>query len=479
MPTLVGELAQALGADAVLTSEDDLRELRDPYSYAGWDGHEASAVVLPGSVEDVQAVVRLANEHGAPLWTISHGRNLAYGGPAPCVPGSVVVSLRRMDRVLEVDDDLAYALVEPGVRFFDLCEAVRPRGLWASVPVLGWGSVVGNTLEHGWGYTPNGDHAANQCGMEVVLASGEVLRTGMGALAGGRTWQTYKRGFGPSADGLFMQSNLGIVTKMGMWLMPQPEAYVPCMVTVPRDEDLAALVEALRPLLLDRTIPNYPLLGPAFGAPGWSLRFALYGREAVVEAQLAIVEQELGAIAGAALTARRYSGEAVAEQAADADPFHRFQAGIPGMEALEVVKARGGEHAGQLDLSPVGNLTGPEAVRLCGLVRALVERHGFDYTPGIIVTPRSLIHITPLTFDTTDEDQVRRAYDAYAAIVPELAAAGYGLYRAHLDFMDVVADSFDWGGHAMRRFQETLKDALDPNGILSPGKQGIWPRARR
>ncbi len=60
--------------------------------------------------------------------------------------------------------------------------------------------------------------------MEVVLADGDFVRTGMGALPGAGTWQQFKYGMGPLVDGLFSQSNFGIVTKMGFWLMPQPEA---------------------------------------------------------------------------------------------------------------------------------------------------------------------------------------------------------------------------------------------------------------
>jgi 4-cresol dehydrogenase (hydroxylating) flavoprotein subunit len=61
----------------------------------------------------------------------------------------------------------------------------------------------------------------------------------------------------------------------------------------------------------------------------------------------------------------------------------------------------------------------------------------------------------------------------------ELARAGYPVYRTNIQSMDVVADQFDFGDHAQRRLNERLKDLLDPNGILSPGKQGIWPRHMR
>jgi 4-cresol dehydrogenase (hydroxylating) len=185
-----------------------------------------------------------------------------------------------------------------------------------SVPDLGWGSVLGNTTDHGMGYTPVGDHPGNQCGLEVVLANGDVLRTGMGGMSNSKAWQIYKRGYGPSADGLFMQSNFGVVTKLGLWLMPTPACYMPGWLTLRRDSDLELLLEALRPLMLDGTIPNQPMIinavcgasaftgreqwytgegpmpdsvidkiaaQPGFGR--WVMRFGLYGDEVIVARQ--------------------------------------------------------------------------------------------------------------------------------------------------------------------------------------------------
>ena len=79
---------------------------------------------------------------------------------------------------------------------------------------IGGGSVIGNTVDRGVGYTPYGDHFGMHCGFEIVLANGEVIRTGMGAMPGSNTWQLFPYGFGPYSDGLFTQSNFGIVTKM-------------------------------------------------------------------------------------------------------------------------------------------------------------------------------------------------------------------------------------------------------------------------
>ena len=179
----------ALGADKVLTSEEDLREFRDPFAFATWDDYTASAVVLPETVEQVQEIVRIANRHKLPLWTNGAGRNNGYGGPAPRVKGSVIVSLRRMNRVLEINEDCAYAVVEPGVRWFDLYEAIKAgdHELMLSIADLGWGGVIGNTLDHGATYMPYGVDMGMQCGMEVVLANGEVMRTDMGAMPGNRS----------------------------------------------------------------------------------------------------------------------------------------------------------------------------------------------------------------------------------------------------------------------------------------------------
>ena len=85
--------------------------------------------------------------------------------------------------------------------------------------------------------------------MEVVLANGDVVRTGMGALPNSRTWQQYKYGFGPYVDGIFTQSNYGIVTKMGVWLYPMPEMRFTGIVSVPKHDDLTPMVDTLSYLM--------------------------------------------------------------------------------------------------------------------------------------------------------------------------------------------------------------------------------------
>ena len=110
--------------------------------------------------------------------------------------------------------------------------------------------------------------------MEVVLPTGELVRTGMGALPnpkadlnappheqeGNSSWQLFNYGFGPYNDGIFSQSSLGIVVKMGIWLMVNPGGYDSYLITIPKEKDLHQAIEIIRPLRLAGLLQNAPTL---------------------------------------------------------------------------------------------------------------------------------------------------------------------------------------------------------------------------
>jgi hypothetical protein len=121
------------------------------------------------------------------------------------------------------------------------------------------------------------------CGLEVVLPDGSLVRTGMGALPTPKAdknappheqepnecWQLFNYRFGPHHDGIFSQSNMGIVTKMGVWLMPNPGGSQTYMITFPRDDDLNRIVEIMRPLRVSMVIQNVPKLDNILSARLW------------------------------------------------------------------------------------------------------------------------------------------------------------------------------------------------------------------
>jgi 4-cresol dehydrogenase (hydroxylating) flavoprotein subunit len=504
--------AEVVGAEHVLTAEDDaFLDFRDPFWYRDWDDYEAAAVVQPQTVEEIQAILRVANEHKVPLWVSGVGKNNGYGGSSPRVRGSVVVNLLRMNRVLEINEELGYAVVEPGVRWFDLYEAIEAGGhkLRLSCADLGWGSVVGNTLEHGITYMPYGQDQMMQCGMEVVLPNGELMRTGNWAIPNGKSAHVYKRGLGPTPDQLFMQSNYGIVTKMGVWLMPTPECYMPCWLRVWKDSDLPQLVDTLRQLMLDRTIEGVPQvlntlcigsqltprsqwfqgeepmpdevidkIARELELGRWLMRFALYGDEGIVDLKFQNAKRAFEQIEGAEVWGTKYGSD---EYGKIAHPAELVEIGIPNLDINTMTAWYGGEEGGHVAFSPAAPMTGRHAVEICGLLRNGIEKKAnLDYLAALLpINARSFIHITMVIFDTKNEEQVRGAYETCKLLVREAGEQGYGEYRAHLDFMDLAAEQYSFNNHAYRRFTETIKDALDPNGILMPGRHGIWPQSMR
>ena len=509
----LNDFARAIGDEWVVRGGEPLAEYRDPFAFASGDANEfaPSAALRPASVEEIQAIVKIANEHKIPLWTVSRGKNLGYGGPAPRVSGSIVLDLGRMKKI-EIDEELCHAVIEPGVTFFDLYEYIRERKikLWISVPALGWGSVVGNALERGLGYTAYGDHSDKICGMEIVLANGDVIRTGMGALAGAKTWQSFKGGYGPSVDGLFMQSNFGIVTKAGIWLMPQPDFFVACDMHFERESDLEAIVDVTARLRREDIIQNIAVLSNAIrlisrrgarsqwfegsgavpddvigrelrasGLGAWNLTFGMYGQEELVDARVKITREAFARIPGAKFASKKFNVKATpTDELVASMGSESAQAGVPSLMPLGVLKYRG-EDGGHLGFSPVVAPTGKEAAKLVNLVGAQCHAHGFDYYGGFSFGARHLYSVMMILYDKQSDEHRVQAKRLCETLVVEAAKLGFGEYRAHLAYMDLIGEQYAYNDFALRRFVETLKDAADPNGILSPGKQGIWPRAMR
>src|SRR5262249_25748645 len=152
------------------------------------------------------------NRRNLAVHPISCGKNWGYSDACATSDGQVLLDLRRMNRIIEVNEELAYATIEPGVSQGQMAEYLEEHhpNLWMDVTGAGPdASIVGNTLERGFGHTINGDRFLNSCGMEVVLADGRILTTGLGHYENAHAAPVYKWGIGPYLDGIFTQSNLG------------------------------------------------------------------------------------------------------------------------------------------------------------------------------------------------------------------------------------------------------------------------------
>jgi 4-cresol dehydrogenase (hydroxylating) len=488
----------AVGADWVFTSDADVALYRDAYSPYWGESEErvASAAVAPANTEEVQAVMRAANEFRVPMYPISTGRNLAYGGSAPVYSGSVVLDLKRMNRVLEVDEKRAYALVEPGVSYFDLYNRIQEQGvdLWIDPPDPGWGSVVGNALDGGGGWTasPFRDHFGSHCGMEIVTAEGDVVRTGMGAVPGAKTWQENKWGYGPWIDGLFRQGNMGVVTQMGFYLMPRPEAMISGRVTVPNANDIVPLMDVFNLLENQHVLNGSTQLGAAggpegpAGGGGWSLQVPIYGPLAVIRAQLDYARAKFEAIPGATFTAT----DPVMTPRPGEDPpagARLVSLGIPNLSTFGLLgrsQFNPNPAGGHVDFSPILSRQGEELLRF----RNFYQEHLDEVMGGQNLGVQGPVFMTnwertmvglfmfPISKNPEENRVVRGAFER---LVHMMAEEGWAEYRAPAVFQDAVSDTYGFNDNSLRRFRERIKDAVDPNGIISAGRYGVWPKHLR
>jgi FAD/FMN-containing dehydrogenase len=529
------QFARVCTSQWVFTKDEDVDLYKDPFSpFLGEpDERWASAAVAPGEVEQVQEIVRIANRYRVPLYPISTGRNLGYGGSAPAYSGCVVVDLKRMNRILDVSEDNASCLVEPGVSYFDLYRHIQEHHLkvWVDVPDPGWGSLIGNALDRGGGYTRPQfrNHFDAHCGMEVVLPSGELLRTGMGALPGAKTWQQYKSGFGPWIDGIFSQSNFGIVTKMGFWLMPEPEAYLTGMVLAAKRDDLHRLVPLLNhvensgvtngmpdlgsPLLGILSIEEYakfmedrpqpppdPELaslqdraeagdpsgleayGTRKGMAYWTFKLKFFGPAKAIAAQWDYCKEKFSEIHGVRFEDGPLIRLPLSEE--QRKNVHWPEFGIPTLNMFSI-GARSSTNStpthGHMWFSPIIPRDAAsifEANRVFAAAAREFSLPILRFSLPATYWERAFIFIFgfPVTEDVATNRKNRAAFYKLIDIAGE---HGWGEYRTAPAYQDACMSKYSFNNHALLRFHETIKDAIDPNGVVSPGRYGIWPKHLR
>jgi 4-cresol dehydrogenase (hydroxylating) flavoprotein subunit len=494
-------MARVVGDEWVLATDLDRDTYLDHFAVDA-SAHAPAAAIAPLTAEQVSEVLRVANTHKLPLWPISRGKNFGYGGASPLLKGSVVLDLSRMQKI-EFDAENGTALVEPGVGFYDLYDYIQKNKLpyWMSTPGNSWGSVIGNALDRGVGYTTYGDHTSRICGMEVVLPSGELMRTGMGAMSGSPTWNLYKYGFGPAWDQMFVQSNFGVVTKMGLWLMPAPESMIALDLELDNVDDLGWAVDLIAPMRRDGLLQQSPSLGSwlrgaavlttrrewydkpgaipddviaairkRFGIGWWSVNLRLYGHEAVNDAAAGIISNAFARRSPQPMKVTKWrSGQPL-----EPTPFQGFPVTFP----LQNSAWHGGR-GGHVGYSPVLPSTGARAMEQFRRTYDRYREFGMDYHGSFAMGERNITNVNQVLFNKDDADMMSRVDRFFRALVADATQKRYGEYRTHLDYMDLVAATYDFNSNSLRRTNEAVKDALDPNGILAPGKSGIWPRRYR
>lgn len=499
-PEALAAWRTALGDEQVVVDPPALRRA----GTATFATHAGVAAMLrPAGTAQVQACLRVATAHGVPVHPVSRGRNWGLGSRVPPVDGAVLLDLGRMNRILAFDEDLACITVEPAVTFRQVHDFLRERGSNLFCAVIGGAadaSLIGNALERGDGVGPLRQRAEHAAAMEVVLADGRRIETGLGRWPGALATPVHRAGVGPGMDGLFAQSSLGVVTRMTFWLAPRPAFLQVFTLDMANDGALAGALDALRRLGQQGALgeagftfwnhikfiarqrrypwdaPNAPaaLRPEALGVPPWQGSGAHYAasralgqatRELVLAAlqpwaKVAVFDTDTH---GPELAASLFMG--VPSNQNLASTYWRKRVPVPAPpDSPDPDPDRDG--CGVLFICPVLPLQGTPAVQALAQVEALIRQHGLEPNLGMhIDAHRTLLVYIALMYDREAPGEDARALACHNAVLDLLITQGHYPFRLALPAQGRLPAPADDTVAVL----SALKAALDPARVLSPG----------
>ena len=455
-PEVLARLREIAGAENVLVEPERM----EPYAQdAVKEKFPPEAVVLPRTAQEVSAILRLANERLFPV--TARGGGVGYTGGAVPVEGGIVIGTDRMNRIKEIAPDDLYVITEPGVTTYDLQQAVEAHGLfYPPDPASYKNSHIGGNIAENAGGIRSAKYGVTKhyvLGLEVVLPTGEIIRTG---------GLTTKNVVGFDLTGLMCGSEgmLGIITEATLRLLPLPEATrtvratfrtmreaCACVPRFTRARITPVAIEALDRHAIRAVESEYAFgLSPAAGA---LLLVAVDGASEEVETAARLVEQVIRD--GGGFDVLR------SETSAEEDRLWDVRRALsPAIKKFGTLKLN--------EDVVVPRSRVPELVEM-------VEEIGRCHRTFVVNFGHvgdGNIHVNFMC-DRNDAGAVRRARAAVRETFEAAVALGgtisgeHGIGYVKAPYLDLALD------HATIETMKLIKRALDPLGILNPGKMFI------
>lgn len=283
-----------------------------------------------------------------------------------------------------------------------------------------------------------------------------------------------------------------------------------CEVSVPNEEDIGALVRIMSALERESVVQNHASISNPYrqalsskdqhvletavgpGTQGgyatnvdmkklakeqgwgyWKAQFAIYGPSgAFIDACWTIVQERFASIPGAVATAERHEHKLGGRlNAADLPMGEIPHTGYPRLIAKDFVNIRGA-NGGHIAFSPLFPPDGKQLQEWFARARPMVEKAGFDLFSDFHIYGRYIIGVVLVVYTPNEAARAKNLFDELLKDGAE--KSGVSEYRTHIHYMDEVRRHFDWGNGILHHMLGSIKEKLDPNGILSQGKSGIW-----
>ncbi|WP_196593290.1 FAD-linked oxidase C-terminal domain-containing protein [Pectinatus sottacetonis] len=451
---IINTLTQIVGPGHILS---DLESLYS-YSYDASPGHQhlPTAVVFPADTQEISQILSFANIHKIPVYTRGSGTNLS-AGTCP-VKGGIVLVTTRLNKILEIDEENLVVVVEPGVIVADLNKTVAPLGLiYPPDPGTVATATLGGTVSENAGGLRGLKYGVSKhyvMGMEVVLASGDIMTCG---------GKNVKDVSGYDMTKLFTgaEGTLGIITKLILKIVPAPEAKKSMMAVFKNLDDAGNTVSdiianKIIPATLEimdnatiRTVEDYAKVGLPLEAEAVLL--------IEVDGNPIVVEQEAKKVFSVLKKNNAFSVE-VAKTQADVDKLWAARrAALPALAKLRPT-------------TYCEDATVPRSKVPVFLHAVSDIAKKYNVTIGTFGHAGDGNMHPTLVCDLRDKEEMQRIHKAMDEIFRTALKLGgtlsgeHGIGLGKLQWMHIQH------GPVGMKTMKAIKQALDPNLILNPGK---------
>lgn len=481
--------------------------------------------------QEIQTIVSLANEFEIPLYPISTGKNWGYGTSLPVKENSFIIDLSLMNKILEVDLNMKWVRLEPGVTQKQLRDYFDQHNIPFMVPTTGAGpfaSIIGNALERGYGITPHQNHFEALLSIEAVLTNGQIYNSPMLDLGGEELKNNFKYGIGPFLDGIFAQSNFGIVSEATVSMAMNPEAMELFVFELESVAQLPEAVKAIRTitqkyssfisginLMNQRRVISmkgpYPhellqsgervlddevirKLGKGIGIPAWMGVGAIYGYPELIKVIKKDIKKILSFSKLRFLNSKhipilekvsRYipaflKGDEIRNMIKGVCDLNDVLLGRPSEVAFPLVywkskkqfeqnssyKLHEDKDCGLIWYAPLVVMNEEKIRSYIEFVDRICKKNGIE--PLITFTSisdRCFDSTVPILFDKKNQEERAAAQSCYEELILEGQKLGFFPYRVGVSTMSLLTQMSDsW------ELSSQIKKALDPKNILSPGR---------
>ncbi len=480
-----------------------------------------NSILIPKSRTDLEIIIQWARRFKIALYPLSQGKNWGFGSRLPVQNNSVIVDLSKFNQIREINVEHGYAVIEAGVTQSDLAKRLEEIHVPFTLDVTGSGantSIIGNALERGIAYhSLRVDRVYN---FEVLLGNGQWIKTGFNISENSTLNHLYPHGIGPGLQHLFFQSNFGIVTSATVKLQPRSDDYLDfkfsfknenlgnvffelkklrqrgMINSICRTGDFARSFETLAPLLLKeyQKLGFHPTLDDLkksyrrFNKLEWVSFGRLTGTIADVKFKKREVENSLRPFG----TIQFFSENSIEKlyklskffkqwdlycNLKSSSDLRKLTAGVPTDAALSMVSwnpEKPNEFSDPVDSTldqlaqgfilvvPLCPLTKSNVEKLVSTTKMIVSTFAVNLGITLNIIDAELIEgVVSLKFS---ED--KQGFDCMKKLYEEYKLLGFYPYRLNPETMS----SFVEPNQSFWKAAHLIKQSLDPDGIIAPGR---------